>query len=346
MAATAAAVHRVVVVETLAVALVEAVQAQALIQVLARRRLRPSSLALLAQVLTVSAVALAVLQTANLRRFNMSNETARRSVIELFEKRDVVLLGENHGVSENFDFIRSMIPELHAAGVRTIALEFAANEKQQQADELVLGKNYDEQVSRDMLFAYNVAWPYKEYQDVHKHVWNFNQTVEDKIRVLHASYIYDWSQWQGTRDRESMKGVMQRGDYNKFRADRISESLSKGGKVLGIFGAVHAVRDKRNLELFGLAAETQTLGMLLESAFPDRIASVNLNGAASGFWDLEVFTSQTFGTCAIDTRFLSGRHFSEVQANWPDPDWTACPANEDEFWKLIHERKTSLPSLD
>lgn len=276
----------------------------------------------------------------------MSDATARRSVIELFEKHDVVLLGENHGVRENFDFIRSLIPELHTAGVRNIALEFAANERQQQADELVLGRTYDEQVSRDMLFAYNVAWPYIEYQDVYKHVWSFNQTVEDKMRVLHASYIYDWSQWQGTRDQESMKLVMHRGDYNKFRANRISELLSKGGKVLGIFGAVHAVRDKRNLELFGLADETQTLGMLLESAFPDRVASVNLNGAASGFWDLEVFTSQTFSTCAIDTRFLSGRTFSEVQANWPDPDWTTCPANEDEFWQLIRERKTSLPPLD
>ncbi len=276
----------------------------------------------------------------------MSDSTAKRSVIELLEKHDVVLLGENHGVRENFEFIRSLIPELHAAGVRHIALEFAANERQQQADQLVLGKTYDEQVSRDMLFAYNVAWPYMEYQDVHKHVWSFNQTVEDKMRVLHASYIYDWSQWQGTRDQESMKLVMHKGDYNKFRADRISESLTKGGKVLGIFGAVHAARDKRNLELFGLAADAQTLGMLLENAFPDRVASVNLNGAASGFWDLEVFTAQTFGTCAIDTRFLSGRSFFEVQANWPDPDWTACPANEDEFWQLIRERKTSLPLFD
>lgn len=276
----------------------------------------------------------------------MSNETARQLVLELFAKHDIVLLGENHGVSENFDFIRSLIPELHAAGVRTIALEFAANEKQQQADELVLGETYDEQISRDMLFAYNVAWPYKEYQDVHKHVWNFNQTVEDKMRVLHASYIYDWSKWQGTRDQESMNLVMHRGDYNKFRADRISESLSKGGKVLGIFGAVHAVRDKRNLEVFGMPHETQTLGMLLDSASPGRVASVNLNGAASGFWDLEVFTSQTFTSCAIDKDFLSGRHFSEVQANWPDPDWTACPVDEEAFWQLIRERKTSLPSLD
>lgn len=276
----------------------------------------------------------------------MSNETARQLVLELFAKHDVVLLGENHGVSENFDFIRSLIPELHAAGVRNIALEFAANEKQQQADELVLGDTYDEQISRDMLFAYNVAWPYKEYQDVHKHVWNFNQTVEDKMRVLHASYIYDWSKWQGTRDQESMNLVMHRGDYNKFRADRISESQSKGGKVLGIFGAVHAVRDKRNLEVFGMSQEAQTLGMLLDRAHPGRVASVNLNGAASGFWDLEVFTSQTFSTCAIDNEFLSGRHFSEVQANWPDPDWTACPVDEDAFWQLIRERKTSLPSLD
>jgi len=63
--ATAAAAHRVVVAVTRAAALVVAVRAQALIQVLARRTLRPSSLARLVQLLTVSAVALAVLLTAN-----------------------------------------------------------------------------------------------------------------------------------------------------------------------------------------------------------------------------------------------------------------------------------------
>ena len=65
VAATAAAVLQVVVVEVLAVALVEAVRAQALIQVQARRRLRPSSLELLVQVLTVSALAPVAPLTAN-----------------------------------------------------------------------------------------------------------------------------------------------------------------------------------------------------------------------------------------------------------------------------------------
>lgn len=67
VAATAVAALQVVAVETLAVALVEAVRAQALIQVQARRRLRPSNLALLGQVLTVSALAPVVLQIAKLQ---------------------------------------------------------------------------------------------------------------------------------------------------------------------------------------------------------------------------------------------------------------------------------------
>jgi hypothetical protein len=270
---------------------------------------------------------------------------AGRAVLDLFESHDVVLLGENHGVRENFEFIRSLIPELHAAGVRHIALEFAANEEQHRADELVLGKKYDAQVSRDMLFSYNVAWPYLEYQEVHRHVWMFNQTTEDKMRVLHASYIYDWSKWQGTREQDSMTSVMHKGDYNQFRADRISEAIAQGGKVLGIFGAVHASRDKRNLDLFGMERSIQTLGMRLEQTLPGRIASVNLNGASEGFWDLELFTSQTFSKCTIDLNFLNGRNFEEVKANWPDPDWTECPADEDAFWRIIAERKTSLPSV-
>jgi hypothetical protein len=57
-AATAAVALQVVAVETLAVALVEVLQVQV------RRRLRPISLALLDQVLTVSAVAPAVQPTA------------------------------------------------------------------------------------------------------------------------------------------------------------------------------------------------------------------------------------------------------------------------------------------
>lgn len=261
-----------------------------------------------------------------------------KKVIDLFDTADVVLLGERHGFAENLDFLIKSIGPLATAGISRIALEFSAQELQEQSDALVLGNTYDPQVSRDMLFAYNVGWPYLEYQKVHQAVWENNQISNAKLRVLHPSYIYDWSKWTGRRDLVSMASVMHRGDYNQFRAQTIAKSVQTGQKVLGLFGAIHATRDRQSLNKLGLSDEFQSIAMNLEQIYGMKVATVNLNGALEARWDVELTTSSTMSACAIDRGFLRGRDFQVVQANWPDPDWTPAPTSEAEYWQIISSR--------
>lgn len=269
---------------------------------------------------------------------------AQSAVLDLFTNHDVVLLGEEHGVSDNLRFVADLIPELVGKGVLNLALEFSAEEFQSRSDELLASMSYDPQVARDMLFGYNVGWPYLDYQSVHYAAWMFNKTHEEQVRIIHPSYVYDWSKWMGDRSPENMAGVMHRGGYNEFRAKRIAEVVRDGGKLLGLFGAVHAFSDARNLGSFGLQSDFASIGMILTAEYGIRAASVKLNSNLPGFWDAEVRTSEKLTRCSIDREFLAGRNFSEVIAAWPDPDWTPTPANESEYWEIINRRE--YPGLE
>ncbi len=260
-------------------------------------------------------------------------------IVRLFETSDVVLLGEAHGIHENLKFVIDLIPHLHKAGVKNIALEFSCEEMQESSDKLIGSEKYDPQIARDMLFAYNAGWPYIEYQEVHRAVWLFNQENKANMRVLHPSYIYDWSQWNGERTDETMQKIMHRGHYNLFRADRIGAALSRGEKVLGLFGAFHAIRNESPFEIPDWLGTNQTLGQLLNSRYPNRLSSVCLNKSMEGEWDLHLELSEKLTPCKIDYEYLKGREFSEVIRKWPDPDWTPVPRDEKDYWKIIEQRK-------
>ena len=265
------------------------------------------------------------------------------TVLDLFESHDVVLLGESHGIAETFVFIRELIPSLHASGVYTIAIEFGAEEFQESVDALVLADVYDPHVARAALFGYNVGWPYKQYQDIYRDVWEFNQSLtaaDPKMRVLNASYVFDWTGWQGERSAAFMEQVFVRGQYNAFRAHRISEVVAAGGKVLGLFGAFHARRFNDDFEGPEWLSDAPTLGQRLSDLWPNRVASVCLDQAMKSQWDAEVSTASTptRTPCDVDYDFLSGKSLDDIVHNWPDPDWTATPHSIAQYWQIIESR--------
>ena len=47
-------------------------------------------------------------------------------LVSRFETADVVLLSEDHRARQNLEFVHELIPKLHAAGVRTLVMEFRA----------------------------------------------------------------------------------------------------------------------------------------------------------------------------------------------------------------------------
>ena len=272
----------------------------------------------------------------------MDSEAAR--VINAFAEHDVVLLGENHGVHQNFEFIKFLLPHLHTNGVYNIAIEFGADELQSEADALVMSDAYSEDVARKLLFQYNVGWPYFDYVNIYRDVWEFNQSLPPSappMRIIHASYIYHWGGWNRDRSVAGMQKVFWRGNYNENRARNIMNAVVNGEKVLGIFGAIHALRTEFPAEYAESLKDYVSLGQILNREIPGRVWSILLNHAGIGTWDDHIVNGSLdeLTDSRIDEKFLDGVNFEEIVRNWPDPDWTNPPADLDDYWRIVTNRK-------
>lgn len=165
-------------------------------------------------------------------------------IIQKFKTNDVVLLGERHIVKQNLLFVQSLIPILYKQGVRNIGMEFGAYENQRLMDSITTATQFDEKLACRMMFDYNVTWAYREYVDMARAAWTFNQTLPKSakpFRIINLSYIYDWQKFTGKRDAETMKAVFPKGTVDKFRADVIeNEVLRYKEKILALVGTPHA----------------------------------------------------------------------------------------------------------
>jgi len=165
-------------------------------------------------------------------------------LISKFRKYPIVLLGEDHAVKENLDFVKNLIPELYNAGVYNLCMEFGAFEKQKELDELLTAQKFDERKAKDLMFFYNVGWAYKEYVDIYKAAWEFNKTLKPEartFRIINLSYQYRWEHFKGgARTPENMKAVFNLGTPDHFRTEIIrKEIIGKNEKALVYMGHVH-----------------------------------------------------------------------------------------------------------
>lgn len=207
-------------------------------------------------------------------------------VLQQFEHADVVLLGEDHRVRENLEFVRSILPRLYAAGVRVIGMEFGAAEDQAALDALVTGMNYDEDAARRIMFGYDTSWPYREYMEIYRAAWELNRTLPDdapRVRVLNLSYRYDWSAAGPVMTPARAARIYRRGPVDRFRAARAaSEVLDRREKMLALVGTIHAVSTFR-WPVYDYTAsdfvrsETAHFGNILASSYPGRVRTILLH---------------------------------------------------------------------
>ena len=286
-----------------------------------------------------------------------TRDSARALLADLFAKRSVVLLGESHMIKENLDFVAELIPWLHSIGVYRLAVEFGAEEFQSRVDALITADTYDEVEARNILFGYNTGWPYVEYHALYRAAWELNRTLPQdapRFRIINASYVFDWAHWNGERTAATMNAVFHRGYINDFRADRIVEEVEAGHRVLGLFGAFHALKgDELPFEIEWLDHPRPALGQILSDRLARRVASIglhpDLDSGEEGFgslwqldgsWDghISLKAHADLTQCTIDEAFLDGHAFSEVLKAWPDPDWTPTPLDVEDYWRIIKAR--------
>lgn len=209
-------------------------------------------------------------------------------IIQKFDNSDVVLLAEDHAVKNNLLFVQGLIAGLYDAGVRNLGMEFGAAEDQAVLDALLTSPSYDPQAARDLMYSYNVAWPYREYQDIYRAAWKFNRGFPDEaepFRVLNLSYRYDWSQFStaDARTPQKMNEVFYRGTPDRFRAELIErEVLEKYQKILVLTGTVHAF-SQFEMPVYSAWSdnfcdvENRSLGNRLHEKYPGRVLSVALH---------------------------------------------------------------------
>ena len=165
-------------------------------------------------------------------------------VISKFAAHQVVFLGEFHRIRHDVELVQRLIPRLYKAGVRSLALEFAAEELQAEADRLVTADAYDPSLARSIMFRWSPIWGYHEYIELYRHAWQLNRSMPKgapKFRIVHLGYRSDFSLLQGERTPEVMRKVFHRGDPDVFMAGVIKrEFLDKDEKALVYCGRHHA----------------------------------------------------------------------------------------------------------
>lgn len=207
-------------------------------------------------------------------------------LISKFKDADIVLLAEDHGVKENLDFVKKMIPKLYAHGIYMLGMEFGAYEDQKQLDSLINAPRYNEKLARQLMFNYNTRWAIVEYMNLYKAAWEWNHSLPEqakKFRVLNISYRYNWEKFEGARTPENMKQVFPLGNTEDFRCTLLErEVLSVHEKILVLTGTIHAFTSYRfpyyDYTSPGFVRyENRFLGNLLYDKYGNKVVSVALH---------------------------------------------------------------------
>ena len=206
-----------------------------------------------------------------------------------FADRDVVFLGDFVKTAEIPRFVASLIPALHAAGVRSLGLEYALSEDQARIDALLSAPAYDEAGARRITMNFNVTWGYREYVDIFKAAWEFNRTPAAtgkpfRIVGLNARYLYEFIQTDTDKtNAEIIRKVLANGDTESHMADVIRrEFTDKKEKALVYCGLQRACTRFRDTKYATTAtemkiAETRRAAEIVSSRIGARAGTILLH---------------------------------------------------------------------
>jgi len=197
-------------------------------------------------------------------------------VVDKFEKHDVVILGEMHGVRENLELMHDLIePLYHKADVRYFAMEILRYKNTDLVNKLVTGKKYDQQLAlRIFRDCAHPNWGFEEYMDVIRAIWELNNKLPpeaEKFKVV----ALDKGDW----DAIDLPAIPSPKNYEEFvnehdpfMADVLAEEvLAKGGKALVQIGYMHSFTRYRFSE------KAPRFGYILHEKHGDRVFQVCLH---------------------------------------------------------------------
>jgi hypothetical protein len=106
-------------------------------------------------------------------------ESPEDYVVGKFKDHDIVFLGEQHHIQQNFDFVQRVIPRLHAAGIDNLGFEFVNSEDQPALDRLVNAPAWDQAAAEQVLWkCYNLGMVSTGYVGVLHAAWQVNHGLK------------------------------------------------------------------------------------------------------------------------------------------------------------------------
>lgn len=238
-------------------------------------------------------VTLPVMRQADLDRLVAEASSSWRSpvdeAIHAFAAHDVVFLGEYNWIKEHAQFVHSLIPALHAAGVHNLGIEFALSESQADIDALLAAPAWDEAAAWRILFEYKVIWGFQEYVDVFRAAWELDRTLPAgarPLRIVGLGVRQNWELIKTEKDAENadvLRKVLAAGIPDEHMAGVVQrEFLDRGEKALVYCSLQHAFTRYRNTEYEKTMkskgfAETRRAGNILYDRVGGRVATLVLH---------------------------------------------------------------------
>ena len=218
-----------------------------------------------------------------------SLQSASEHLVELASSKQLVLLGDQIGISQHVSFIAQLLPELYEAGVRHLAWEFTNSRAQQQLDGLLSSDEWDDAGCTGLFVdLMGIGFTYQEYAEVVKAAWSLNQTLDSDapaFRIIGLgipTYVEDPGLLDGRSASElELRNWWMGGHYRDVAAFHMANTLTNEILRLGERALV-LVSSERSTTKFvqwegGLP--TVSVGNLLHRWVGDGVARAVFHGA-------------------------------------------------------------------
>jgi len=166
-------------------------------------------------------------------------------LLEKFKDHDIIFLGETHRLKQDPLFVQSLVPKLYQAGIRNLGTEFACVENQPLVDILVDNPEYHTELAVEIQrHIVGGTWPFQEYLDIFKEVWEFNHSLPKdapKFRIVALTPYLNFEKRNFGTPQEVKAENMKLAGYDQTMAEGILKQIvARGEKGLIYCGIHHA----------------------------------------------------------------------------------------------------------
>lgn len=207
-------------------------------------------------------------------------------VVEKLHKHDVVLLGEQHEIHENCQFVSDLIePAYRRGGARMFIWEFLKQKRSSEVNDLLNADAFDENRIVQIFREDYLYWGFQEYIDILKSIWTLNHSLakgEPPLQVAGMAPDIDvYKAMCGTLWQKLPQFLSLLGGEEQAYAAPIESALQNNQKALVQLGYAHTFWQYKQANIVNgkmLGEFTRKrMARLLKDKYGDRIFQVSLH---------------------------------------------------------------------